>query len=324
MCPARRCVAVTSEALGMESWILQALSFSFLSERTTMPKVTGRYNAESNTKNSLVVTVRCTSLGIINFSALTPLCRARHNGVSLHPQHPVLRREDHLDRFLLPLVETSPVELRLRDSATHDRLPGALAGPHERNRLRLPRHGCVRGPVFSRFEALRGMEAALPFEAGDGPLRRLGCHRARLPGQRRRQKIPMAEHRLALGKVLHRPGCGLRRWLSPVREQIRQGAFPLGSPSRARLRPKTRAPPPGDPTTVEAPPCPRPASAPASSTPHGPRASDSATAPLHPAPPSPPRSPPAASKTPPLRPAPPPRSRTGRPHASSRSRTPDP
>ena len=122
------------------------------------------------------------------------------------------------------------VELRLRDPASHDRLFGALARLHQRDGLRLPRHCRVRGPVFSPFETLRGMEAAPVFEPGNGSLRRLGRHRARLPGQRSRQKISMGKHRLALSKMVHRPDRGLLRRLSPVGEQVREREFLLRLP----------------------------------------------------------------------------------------------
>ena len=49
--------------------------------------------------------------------------------------------------------------------------------------------GRVRGPVSSRFQTLRRMNAALAFELRDGPPRRPGRHSARLLGQRRRKKI---------------------------------------------------------------------------------------------------------------------------------------
>ena len=78
------------------------------------------------------------------------------------------------------------------------------------------------------------VQSALAFEFRDGPLRRLHRDRARLPGKRRCQKIPVAEHRLAFGKVLDRPASGLRAGCP--RSVNRSGAGSFRSARRAFAR----------------------------------------------------------------------------------------
>ncbi len=57
--------------------------------------------------------------------------------------------------------------------------------------------------------------------------RRHAVDRARLAGERRRQQVGMAEHRLALGKVPHRPGRRVARRIARTREQVRAEQTPL-------------------------------------------------------------------------------------------------
>ena len=70
------------------------------------------------------------------------------------------------------------------------------------------------------------MERTVAFEGRDRALGRIDGGRARLAGQRSRQQVGMAEHRLALGKVPHRPS----RRVTRTREQVRSEKAPLRLP----------------------------------------------------------------------------------------------
>ena len=142
-------------------------------------------------------------------------------GKTLHRDHPVGAGEDCLDRLFLTFVEAAPVKLGLRDPAAHDGFLRPLARAHQRDGLGFPRQRRVRGPVPAVIETPRGMETALAFERRNRAFGRIDGDRARLAGKRCGQQVGMTEHRLALGKVPHRPGRRIARRPARTREQIR-------------------------------------------------------------------------------------------------------
>ena len=100
------------------------------------------------------------------------------------------------------------------------------------------------------------MERPLAFHQRDRAFGLADRHRARLPGDRRREQVRPREHRLALGQVRHGPGHGLaggvRRRLPPVPSLAGEGdlmlaGFPLhipvGRPGHALGGQRTRVEP---------------------------------------------------------------------------------
>ncbi len=149
-------------------------------------------------------------------------------GIALDRDDAILAGEDGLDRFLLALVQPAPVEPGLRDPATHE----GFSTPWPARISAMVSDSRASAASVVPVPDDRGrVRRAVAFERGNRALRRIDGDRARLAGQRRRQQVGMAEHRLALGKVRDRPGRRVARRPARTREQVRpeEPAFGLAA-----------------------------------------------------------------------------------------------
>ena len=269
-------------------------------------------------------------------------------GITLHPDHPVLRRQDQLHGVLLPGRERPLVEVPLDLPASHRRGPAALAGAHRGHRLAFLGDGLRGGEASPRRPACLPRAASPP---SPGPRPRVPpprsspcrAHGRARPRTDRRGRTPPRAPRDAPSprQPLRTPHCD--RWgRRPDRRHpgSPQSVFPAKrpgpAPAPARASPVRRSsrrpprPAPGHrardrrPVSARRPAIPRgrcPAWRRASSAPPARPIADCRRRCRDSAPPSPPRSRRAGSR----RPRPPRgrrrRSRSARRHGSSRCRS---
>ena len=102
------------------------------------------------------------------------------------------------------------MQVLLHPAHPHQHLPPVLAGPHGTHGLALVCECGIGGQAVAVVESRCGVQLALPLKGVDSRAGGLDGHGDGLPGQRGGEKVRMGEHGLALRKVRHCPGHGLR------------------------------------------------------------------------------------------------------------------